>query len=64
MAQGKPVKQTIRDFRPVALRLFPEETAALQELAIAEDRTIASLCRIVIRDWMRQKGIGVKKERQ
>ena len=63
MSQAKPVKQTIGEFRPVALRLFPEETAALQEVAIAQDRTIASLCRIVIREWMNQKGIGVKKER-
>lgn len=60
MAQGK-TKQPIGEVRPVALRFFPEETAALEQIALAEDRTIASLCRRIVREWMRQQGINPTK---
>lgn len=41
--------------RPIAIRLLPDETKALEQIATLEDRSMASLCRRVIREWLREQ---------
>jgi len=45
-------KGVVRYSELVALRLEPEMRKALERLAEEEDRSVASLIRIVLRDWM------------
>jgi len=50
--RASPVKGSGRQF---AVRFSDDETKALEQIAIQEDRSLASLCRRVIREWLRQQ---------
>jgi hypothetical protein len=41
---------------PIGVRLDPEERAALERAAAADDRPVSALCRKIVAEWLRKNG--------
>jgi hypothetical protein len=41
---------------PIGVRLDPEERAALERAAAADDRPLSALCRRIVAEWLRKNG--------
>lgn len=42
--------------RPIGIRFEPEERAALERAAAADDRTMAAMARKIITEWLKKAG--------
>jgi hypothetical protein len=41
---------------PIGVRFDPDERAALERAAAADDRPISALCRKIVAEWLRRNG--------
>lgn len=41
---------------PIGVRLDPDERAALEKAAAADDRSMSALARKILSDWLRKNG--------
>lgn len=41
---------------PIGVRLEPEEKAALERAAVADDRSLSAVARKIITEWLRKNG--------